>query len=85
MNRVFGVHFAYISIHALRKESDYRSGNPNVIYPGISIHALRKESDPGRQRPRRCRRISIHALRKESDSGILVKSFLIHDFNPRSP
>ena len=33
-----------ISIHALRKESDW-SGHASICRPGISIHALRKESD----------------------------------------
>ena len=34
----------YISIHALRKESDHRKRGP-VVHHHISIHALRKESD----------------------------------------
>ena len=34
----------YISIHALRKESDGRY-RVRELYDGISIHALRKESD----------------------------------------
>ena len=33
-----------ISIHALRKESDYFDGKQTIDIP-ISIHALRKESD----------------------------------------
>ena len=38
------VHYAYISIHALREESDLRSYGLSKIWL-ISIHALREESD----------------------------------------
>ena len=35
-----------ISIHALRKESDFHAGADRIVLT-ISIHALRKESDIG--------------------------------------
>ena len=42
----YGVPHERISIHALRKESDFP--NPRRLrWPTISIHALRKESDHG--------------------------------------
>ena len=74
-----------ISIHALHEESDstVRAGSTT---PVISIHALHEESDPELALLERMYEyISIHALHEESDSRILVKRFLIHDFNPRSP
>ena len=58
---------AYISIHALRKESDQGQCHHGGQAGCISIHALRKESDEARQRIRPRLHISIHALRKESD------------------
>ena len=36
----------FISIHALRKESDLEDAAFEAQWCGISIHALRKESDP---------------------------------------
>ena len=63
----------FISIHALRKESD-REGRGRSGRQEISIHALRKESDASTARARRSRPISIHALRKESDSKLGVTS-----------
>ena len=56
----------YISIHALRKESDVSGGAAAVLYL-ISIHALRKESDALKCPVIHGADISIHALRKESD------------------
>ncbi len=38
------LNFVWISIHALRKESDL-SKHDDIDYYRISIHALRKESD----------------------------------------
>ena len=55
-----------ISIHALRKESDYVTRG-HIGIANISIHALRKESDWTGEHQRHDRPISIHALRKESD------------------
>ena len=56
----------YISIHALRKESDaFVTASCNTIT--ISIHALRKESDNDGIGGAFASPISIHALRKESD------------------
>ena len=57
-----------ISIHALRKESDFGEPISPTSY-AISIHALRKESDPPTMPEQRSKHISIHALRKESDHG----------------
>ena len=58
-----------ISIHALRKESDFYIILQRTHTVNISIHALRKESDG--KGSRRCvlSGISIHALRKESDAA----------------
>ena len=57
-----------ISIHALRKESDF-VGPVHASFRNISIHALRKESDC-REIAVQCEaEISIHALRKESDES----------------
>ena len=56
----------YISIHALRKESDLRQFQHERLHV-ISIHALRKESDPVYTLDPNHVDISIHALRKESD------------------
>ena len=55
-----------ISIHALRKESDF-GFRGSVAGKHISIHALRKESDRVQLRLGQVGAISIHALRKESD------------------
>ena len=55
-----------ISIHALRKESDF-GFRGSVAGKHISIHALRKESDFGFRGSVAGKHISIHALRKESD------------------
>ena len=59
----------YISIHALRKESD-NVANSNAALQRISIHALRKESDQVAVAFHAEREISIHALRKESDGRL---------------
>ena len=56
-----------ISIHALRKESDF-GFRRSVAGKHISIHALRKESDRVQLRLGQVGAISIHALRKESDA-----------------
>ena len=56
-----------ISIHALRKESDF-GFRGSVAGKHISIHALRKESDIHADAGLGRVDISIHALRKESDS-----------------
>ena len=73
-----------ISIHALRKESDWQSG---VFLPFdvISIHALRKESDDSWRKFWSAFPISIHALRKESDGDAVTKDLEAQHFNPRSP
>ena len=66
-------HFIFISIHALRKESDKISCG-NDVTDDISIHALRKESDENDDRHSQDGPpISIHALRKESDTNISGK------------
>ena len=41
----------YISIHALREESDGDETVPMEFFVSISIHALREESDSPRLRP----------------------------------
>ena len=73
-----------ISIHALRKESDF-GFRGSVAGKHISIHALRKESDRLNSARVRSQRISIHALRKESDVTKVNRIMGLHDFNPRSP
>ena len=73
-----------ISIHALRKESDYVTRG-HIGVANISIHALRKESDNVANSNAALQRISIHALRKESDVRIDVFILLARYFNPRSP
>ena len=74
-----------ISIHALRKESDF-GFRGSVAGKHISIHALRKESDRVQLRLGQVGAISIHALRKESDvSGNAAAHDAISNFNPRSP
>ena len=74
-----------ISIHALRKESDF-GFRRSVAGKHISIHALRKESDRVQLRLGQVGAISIHALRKESDvSGNAAAHDAISNFNPRSP
>ena len=75
----------YISIHALREESD-----PLLSYTApytlcISIHALREESDLSGSRTGQTRRISIHALREESDSFATKAKTTVSHFYPRSP
>ncbi len=45
-----GIHLAFISIHALREESDSNS-SLMVDFLHISIHALREESDSSLSRP----------------------------------
>ena len=61
------VPFDFISIHALREESDL-ADVPFMVIVSISIHALREESDgmPHSSNPG-SPTISIHALREESD------------------
>ena len=56
-----------ISIHALRKESDFQHVHGHAG-SDISIHALRKESDRPAAQSTHASSISIHALRKESDA-----------------
>ena len=58
-----------ISIHALRKESDF-GFRGSVAGKHISIHALRKESDQAADHVGHQLHISIHALRKESDTRL---------------
>ena len=73
-----------ISIHALRKESDFT----HVGWRGhitISIHALRKESDVRLKFNLDTEGISIHALRKESDPSGVWSCAARSNFNPRSP
>ena len=65
----------WISIHALREESDKTAYVANLSSRIISIHALREESDyfsilGGGEYPI----ISIHALREESDHLLSLKS-----------
>ena len=74
----------FISIHALRKESDRVVGRM-LRYRVISIHALRKESDLGFEGISEALFISIHALRKESDRHVCPHFAHILHFNPRSP
>ena len=75
-----------ISIHALRKESDFPELWVREMPVLISIHALRKESDPDNTlNDGFTRRISIHALRKESDGMTVVFHHQAAYFNPRSP
>ena len=76
--------FYYISIHALRKESDDRV-LVFAVQLVISIHALRKESDVFSALLVGHGEISIHALRKESDSVRSVPDAPHAYFNPRSP
>ena len=57
----------YISIHALREESDDGVG-VRLHLVLISIHALREESDAAHVDLRGVAVISIHALREESDA-----------------
>ena len=62
----FLVVVVFISIHALREESDQVarvSGAAGII----SIHALREESDETERAWMLALEISIHALREESD------------------
>ena len=61
---------SFISIHALREESDPRGFEEEKEKEEISIHALREESDPQTSTITDMRTISIHALREESDSKI---------------
>ena len=65
---------AFISIHALREESDCL-GLFVLFCPTISIHALREESDIRRLFLNCYENISIHALREESDFDYI---FFIH-------
>ena len=58
-----------ISIHVLRKESDF-GFRGSVAGKHISIHALRKESDQAADHVGHQLHISIHALRKESDTRL---------------
>ena len=73
-----------ISIHALRKESDF-SFHLLQCLVDISIHALRKESDDAVRYVRFIDVISIHALRKESDFFRHYRVPTQVNFNPRSP
>ena len=81
-NRIFA-----ISIHALRKECDFRPDYSTNADGDISIHALRKECDVEiSQTVRRISVISIHALRKECDIAAAASYLLgINDFYPRTP
>ena len=51
----------------------------------ISIHALHEESDLRRTDVEQHRKISIHALHEESDKASSLSTFVICNFNPRSP
>ena len=75
---------AYISIHALRKESDLPEINIVATYKFQSTLSVRRATcfirrivadDP----------ISIHALRKESDMSHDFTGSQPDNFNPRSP
>ena len=54
---------SFISIHALREESDWQGLLIFAKSLLISIHALREESDIPKQIERRGAQISINALR----------------------
>ena len=84
MNRVFGVHFAYISIHALHEESDHGYRRFDQRWQ-ISIHALHEESDSDNKASKQLQPISIHALHEESDPKPTSSPPKISYFNPRSP
>ena len=73
-----------ISIHALRKESDFQNHRERMGQ-ATSIHALRKESDRIDGAVQIFHIISIHALRKESDPQARETRSRIQYFNPRSP
>ena len=65
---------SWISIHALREESDCHIQHHQVLLQ-ISIHALREESDPPpSKRITPLIFISIHALREESDPSLLIST-----------
>ena len=67
----------YISIHALREESDHRQISMITDTHTISIHALREESDYIESINDNLPDISIHALREESDKyGCIIWSAL---------
>ena len=74
----------FISIHALRKESD-EAARIVAAAREISIHALRKESDVIPKLLVHALVISIHALRKESDASRIRAGVAGMHFNPRSP
>ena len=74
----------FISIHALREESDKPHGHEQ-FHLLISIHALREESDLRLAKSEQYKSISIHALREESDSPSNAVNSASSDFNPRSP
>ena len=85
MNIMLALIRHYISIHALRKESDRIECVARVTQK-ISIHALRKESDVLHvHRQIVSMLISIHALRKESDPWATRQAQADTNFNPRSP
>ena len=88
MNRVFGVHFAYISIHALHEESDHGYRRFDQRWQ-ISIHALHEESDSDNKASKQLQPISIHALHEESDpyhltAGGMVDTISIHALHEES-
>ena len=71
------------STHSLRSAtfcSDY--GRP--MYD-VSIHALLAECDPQSDLPRHASTVSIHALLAECDVSMIVSTFPVRGFNPRTP
>ncbi len=75
----------YISIHALRKESDYAN---STVIRSVSLFQSTlsvRRATIGRMRSVRILSISIHALRKESDSLKPPSAKRSPNFNPRSP
>ena len=76
----------FISIHALREESDKFEGDDHGIDAKISIHALREEGDIDAGRLALMDDdISIHALRGESDRTSPRPRHPPSNFNPQSP
>ena len=75
----------YISIHALRVESDCRSLDPavpsNIFQSTLSVWRATKLSPMSVM----VYTISIHALRVESDETLPNVGYGLYNFNPRSP
>ena len=74
-----------ISIHALRKESDWmRAADINILCKFQSTLSVRRATLASSSLSDGLE-ISIHALRKESDTQGRVSPARPEDFNPRSP